>query len=1154
MARKIYNSQTKMSLNEKQDIIASEKKLQELGFVDYLENLTPDQRQKIENSPNKYYIPWRSVWNTNSKTTECRLVFDASHPTSTGVSLNDLLAKGRNNMNKLVEIGIRWQIRKKAFHSDVRKMYNTILLEEDHWCYQLYLWHEDLDPLIEPKVKVIKTLIYGVRSSGNQAERGYRETGRLMSIEYPRQYEVIRDDTYVDDMMSGENHQDQLNETCDGLKTVANKGGFGLKPFTCSDHDPPEILANDDQSINVAGMKWFPKKDLLSLNIGELNFSKKHRGKKVASMAGLIPESFTRRDCAGKVAEIFDLLGKFTPITAGLKLDLSDLSKRNLEWDDNIPIDLKSTWQDNFKLIQELGEIKFKRAIVPEDALNLDIETIECADASQNLICSATYARFKRKSGSYSCQLLLGKSKIVPPGTIISRAELFGADLNASTGHVVYLALNEYIKSRLHLTDSQIVLFWITNAKLQMKQVVRGRVIEITRLTDRNRWFHIDGQNMTADIGTRKGAKLGDISESSPWMCGHAWAKLNEKDFPIRSASQIKLSAQDLKFHNDESVIPNSDWINKQLSRDFNHSFVAMSEEALNKISERYKLSNYLIDPNRFRLRKVVRIVALVFLFIKKLKLKISTKPNSSTISNYKDQIGDLPSQFKTLNDKYLVTSEKNECRDFPFNCKKGLVICLNDELLMMALNYFFQKATLEILHFLPKKSYKKISKEKNGILFYTGRILPSQKCNGKLNLSDVCIDLSMSSFFVPLVDKFSPLAYALINEIHWYSPDAKHSGNETVLRHVQKVAYIMEGRLLVKQFRQECARCRLLNRKAIKVAMGPVSDINVCIAPAFYNSQVDIFGPYSSYSNLNKRASMKIWFLLFCCCTTGAVDIKVMEDYSTNSFVLAFIRFSCKVGFPKRLLPDAGSQLVKGCQTMTLVFSDIKSKLNKEYGIEFETCPVGAHYMHGKVERKIKQVQESFSKSLQNERMSIIQWETLGDQVANSINNLPIGIGNVVEDLENLDILTPNRLLLARNNDRSPSGTVSVSDDPKRIIRSNNEVFDTWFQCWLVSCVPKLMTHPKWYDSSRDSKIGDIVLFLKSEKEFDKQYQYGIIRGIKASRDGKIRQIDIEYQNHNETVKRFTNRGVREVVVIHPVDEMSIIRQINGMYLQYLQ
>ena len=145
---------------------------------------------------------------------------------------------------------------------------------------------------------------------------------------------------------------------------------------------------------------------------------------------------------------------------------------------------------------------------------------------------------------------------------------------------------------------------------------------------------------------------------------------------------------------------------------------------------------------------------------------------------------------------------------------------------------------------------------------------------------------------------------------------------------------------------------------------MGPISSDNLCIAPAFYISQVDIFGPFNSYSNVNKRTSIKIWFVIFCCCATGAVDIKVTEDYSTSSFILAFIRFSCKVGYPKKLLPDAGSQLVKGCQTMKIKFSDLSNKLH-EYGVAFETCPVGAHYMHGKVERKIKHVKESFSKCI---------------------------------------------------------------------------------------------------------------------------------------------------------------------------------------------
>ena len=235
--------------------------------------------------------------------TQCRLVFDASQSTSTGVSLNRLLAKGRNNMNKLVELGIRWQIRRYTFHCDIRKMYNTIRLNEDHWCYQLYLWDNDLSQEREPKVKV--TLIYGVKSCGNQAERGIRETGNLMKEDYPRQNEMIHNDIYVDDCMSGEDSYDAVCETTDALKLVLNKGGFDLKRFTFSGFHPPVHLGNEDKSINVGGMKWYPKSDMLRLNIGELNFGKKCRGKKAPFLGGLIPKQFTRRDCAGKVAEIF---------------------------------------------------------------------------------------------------------------------------------------------------------------------------------------------------------------------------------------------------------------------------------------------------------------------------------------------------------------------------------------------------------------------------------------------------------------------------------------------------------------------------------------------------------------------------------------------------------------------------------------------------------------------------------------------------------------------------------------------------------------------------------------------------------------------------------------------------------------------------------
>ena len=99
--------------------------MQALGFVDYVANLDGENREMIMSSKVKYFIPWRAVWNEKSLSTPCRLVFDASQGTRGGCSLNSLLAKGANGMNKLVEILIRWTVRKYAFHTDITKMYQA---------------------------------------------------------------------------------------------------------------------------------------------------------------------------------------------------------------------------------------------------------------------------------------------------------------------------------------------------------------------------------------------------------------------------------------------------------------------------------------------------------------------------------------------------------------------------------------------------------------------------------------------------------------------------------------------------------------------------------------------------------------------------------------------------------------------------------------------------------------------------------------------------------------------------------------------------------------------------------------------------------------------------------------------------------------------
>ena len=80
----------------------------------------------------------------------------------------------------------------------------------------------------------------------------------------------------------------------------------------------------------------------------------------------------------------------------------------------------------------------------------------------------------------------------------------------------------------------------------------------------------------------------------------------------------------------------------------------------------------------------------------------------------------------------------------------------------------------------------------------------------------------------------------------------------------------------------------------------------------------------------------------------------------------------------------------------------------------------------------------------------------------------------------------------------------------------------DAWFEVWLTVHVPKLMhQRPKWFKNEEDLKIGDIVLFTKRENVLCNTYQYGKIKSVEKSQDGRIRKALVEYRNNTEDVIR---------------------------------
>ena len=119
----------------------------------------------------------------------------------------------------------------------------------------------------------------------------------------------------------------------------------------------------------------------------------------------------------------------------------------------------------------------------------------------------------------------------------------------------------------------------------------------------------------------------------------------------------------------------------------------------------------------------------------------------------------------------------------------------------MHAEKYFYRKATDEVKQFVPQPRLGKISMEKDGILYHIGRILPTDSISVAGRMTSTMKDLTSTTFCVPVVDKYSPLAISIVNEIHWNSP-VKHSGIETTWRYVLKKVFILEGRSLVKMIR----------------------------------------------------------------------------------------------------------------------------------------------------------------------------------------------------------------------------------------------------------------------------------------------------------------------------------------------------------------
>ena len=422
-----------------------------------------------------HYVPIQHVLRPDSETTRLRLVINSSlRCPRTGLSLNDILAKGPNVLNDVWEMLVRFRENEKALVSDVTKAYHQMVTGLLEMHLRRVVWRNS-QPGKKWKVYGFLSVTFGDRPAAALLEIVIRMTAQVHKAIDPRAAMKLERDMYVDDLASGgdsrevERFRGRENPDtleCEGtMPQIMRKGGMRFKAMLTSGEDNPEKLSK--LGGGVLGVRWSCSEDLLHVDF-PVNISRRRRGLVTGpnltreTLAELKDVQLTLRMCLSVVNSVYDPLGIASPITIQLKVAMKKLfsAEYGLKWDSLLPPDLKEEWIDLFTEMVAAGSICYQRVLCAKNCAKI-LELAIFFDGSDMAYAAAVYAvfRIEKDSEAVDVRLVASKARVAPDwNKNTPRLELSGAVLSSRLAVKVVRALEDKPDRVWMIGDSETVL------------------------------------------------------------------------------------------------------------------------------------------------------------------------------------------------------------------------------------------------------------------------------------------------------------------------------------------------------------------------------------------------------------------------------------------------------------------------------------------------------------------------------------------------------------------------------------------------------------------------------------------------------------------------------------------------------------------------
>ncbi|KAL1279625.1 hypothetical protein QQF64_026298 [Cirrhinus molitorella] len=331
---------------------------------------------------------------------------------------------------------------------------------------------------------------------------------------------VIKEDSYVDDLLTSHNDPHRLNKIQEGVERILKTGGFYLKPWIRSGQSgrrdgtkskpvtltlPNQLREEDNKALGVG---YLVQEDKLFVMVS-INFSS--RRKKMRTEIDLTeevvevktPNPLTRHVLLSQVAGLYDPIGLVTPVKQkGVILvrrafqQAGKLTKDT--WDEPLSDELRGKAIELFKEYARLSSIKFCRSLTPSGWKGRPWG-ITFSDGSCESYGAVLYLRWETSDGVVT-RLVESKAKLTP--------------LNQKGDAVMAEVCGAVFATRL-----------------------KGYVLKHGRL-DVEKWYHF--------IDSQRGCSPELLDENSVWQEGPEFLSSPVEDWPIKSASEVATNAREV--------------------------------------------------------------------------------------------------------------------------------------------------------------------------------------------------------------------------------------------------------------------------------------------------------------------------------------------------------------------------------------------------------------------------------------------------------------------------------------------------------------------------------------------------------------------------------------------------------------------------------